>query len=175
MGKKKKHPIRTGILIVFVLLLLIGGLGSRGSKSEPAKVAEEPAVTPVEEVAEEPQEQTAPAEEPAEAPVAETPAEEPAEAPAETETPADGMSPELKDFLDSYEAFMDEYCAFMESYDSSDAAALLKYSSLMAKYAEFAKKADEWNSRAMNDAETLYYVQVMNRVNEKLLKVSAGM
>ena len=70
---------------------------------------------------------------------------------------------------------MDEYCAFMESYDSSDAAALLKYSSLMAKYAEFAKKADEWNSRAMNDAETLYYVQVMNRVNEKLLKVSAGM
>ena len=105
----------------------------------------------------------------------EEPAETPAEEPAETEAPTDGISPELKDFLNSYEAFMDEYCAFMESYDSSDAAALLKYSSLMAKYAEFAKKADEWNSRAMNDAETLYYVQVMNRVNEKLLKVSAGM
>ena len=175
MGKKKKHPIRTGILVVFVLLLLIGGLGSRGSKSEPAKVAEEPTVTPAEEVAEEPaeatQEEVTPAEAPAEEPAAETPAEEP----AETEAPTDGISPELKDFLNSSEAFRDEYCAFMESYDSSDAAALLKYSSLMAKYAEFAKKADEWNSRAMNDAETLYYVQVMNRVNEKLLKVSAGM
>ena len=166
MAGKKKHPILKVVLGIFVVLVLLGALGSGGDKKEATK-APEPA--PVEEVAE------TPAEEPAEEPVTvETPAEEPAEEPV-AETPADGISPELKAFLESYEAFMDEYCSFMETYNSSDAAALLKYSALMAKYADFTAKAEEWNSREMNDDETLYYVQVMNRVNEKLLKVSSGL
>ena len=156
MGKKKKHPILKGIAILFVLLIVFGALGSGGDKKEATKA---PEPTPVEETVENPAEE--PAEEPAEGPVA--------------ETPADGISPELKAFLESYESFMDEYCSFMETYNSSDAAALLKYSALMAKYADFTAKAEEWNSREMNDAETLYYVQVMNRVNEKLLKVSSGL
>lgn len=173
MGKKKKHPILTGILVLFVLLIVVGALGSKDSKSEPQKAA---APAPAE-TTEEPLTDTSAqevAEEPVETPLEEV-AEDPVEEPSESESPTDGISPELKAFLESYEAFMDEYCAFMESYDSSDAAALLKYSALMAKYAEFTAKANEWDSREMNDAETLYYIQVMNRVNEKLLKVSAGL
>ena len=37
---------------------------------------------------------------------------------------------------------------------------------------ELAAKADEWNSKDLNDAETIYYLEVMNRVSIKLLKVS---
>ena len=85
MGKKKKHPILKGIAILFVLLIVLGALGSGGDKKEATK-APEPA--PVEEVAEapaeEPAEEPAPAEEPTEEPApVEEPAEEPAEEPVE--------------------------------------------------------------------------------------------
>ena len=85
MGKKKKRPILKGIAILFVLLIVLGALGSGGDKKEATK-APEPA--PVEEVAEapaeEPTEEPAPAEAPAEEPdTVETPAEEPAEEPVE--------------------------------------------------------------------------------------------
>lgn len=172
MAGKKKHPILKVVLGIFVVLILLGALGSGAGKKDAAN-SSEPA--PVEEVAETPAEESVSGEEPAEEPAStETPAEESTEEPV-AETPADGISPELKAFLESYEAFMDEYCSFMETYNSSDAAALLKYSALMAKYADFSVKADEWNSREMNDAETLYYIQVMNRINEKLLMVSSGL
>ena len=85
MGKKKKHPILKGIVILFVLLILLGALGSGASKKDVTKAAE-PA--PVEEAAENPAEEPAEAPTPAEAPAeesasAETPAEAPAEEPAE--------------------------------------------------------------------------------------------
>ena len=85
MGKKKKHPILKGIAILFVLLIVLGALGSGGDKKGATK-APEPA--PVEEVAEapaeEPAEEPAPAEEPTEEPApVEEPAEEPAEEPVE--------------------------------------------------------------------------------------------
>lgn len=84
----------------------------------------------------------------------------------------DYISPELKEFLQSYEAFMDEYCEFLEHYDSSNATQLIKYASLMQKYADFAKKADEYDESTMTDAETIYYVETLNRINVKLMKAS---
>lgn len=101
---------------------------------------------------------------------AEKPAESPAE-PAPEETASDNtIRPELKAFLDSYEAFMDEYCEFMKNYNASDLSSLTKYMSLLEKELDFANKAEAWESENMTDAETLYYLQVINRVNEKLLK-----
>ena len=96
----------------------------------------------------------------------------------EPETPAksdDSISPELKAFLDSYEACMDEYCDFMANYDASDLSQLSRYTELLSKYYDFAAKADEWGNRDMNKAETAYYLEVMNRVNDKLLKVSTSL
>ena len=85
-----------------------------------------------------------------------------------------GISPELVEFLDSYETFMDEYCEFMKSYNESDPVQLLKYASLMEKYYEFSKKAEAWDEEEMTDEETLYYLKVMNRVNEKLLETGVA-
>ena len=99
---------------------------------------------------------------------------EPEEVTESTEAP-DGISPELKEFLDSYEAFFDEYIEFMKTYDDSDAAALLKYASLMEKYYEFSEKAEEWDEKDMTDEESLYYFKVMNRVNEKLYEAGIEM
>ena len=56
----------------------------------------------------------------------ETEAAPESEPPAETEAPdnsaesADGMRPEFKAAMDSYEAFMNEYCDFMARYAQSD-------------------------------------------------------
>ncbi len=86
----------------------------------------------------------------------------------------EGISPELVEFLDSYEAFMDEYCEFMKNYNESDPAQLLKYASLMEKYYEFSKKAEAWDEEEMTDEETMYYLKVMNRVNEKLLETGVA-
>lgn len=82
------------------------------------------------------------------------------------------VDPDLKAFLDSYEAFMDEYCEFMESYDSSDMTALLKYSELMVKYADFAEKADAYDADTMSEVDSAYYLEVMLRVNNKLAKIA---
>lgn len=82
------------------------------------------------------------------------------------------ISTELKEFLDSYEAFMDEYCEFMKSYNSSDTSKMMEYLQILQKYTDFAEKANAWKDKDLNDAETLYYLEVLNRVNAKLLEVS---
>ena len=82
------------------------------------------------------------------------------------------ISPDLKAFLESYEAFMDEYCDYLEHYDSSDAVQLIKYASLMQKYSDFAKKAEAYDESKMTDAEAIYYAETLNRINIKLMKAS---
>ena len=94
--------------------------------------------------------------------------EDKADKEAESDNAPEGISPELKEFLDSYEAYMDEYCEFMKTYDQNDVTQLAKYASLMKKYYEFSEKAEAWEEEEMTDEESLYYLKVMNRVNEKL-------
>ncbi len=87
---------------------------------------------------------------------------------------SDGVDPELKAFLDSYEEFMDEYVDFMKNYleDPGNAVSMLKdYTRIMSKYAEFEEKVGEYDSKDMSDADARYYLKVLNRVNEKLMEV----
>ena len=84
------------------------------------------------------------------------------------------MTLETKEFLDSYEAFMNEYCDFMESYDGSDLSAMTKYLSMMQKYAEFAEKADAMDEADMTDEDYKYYIDVISRIEKRLIDVSAS-
>ena len=84
-----------------------------------------------------------------------------------------GLRPDVKAAIDSYEEFIDEYCEFMESYDSSDAAMMLKYVSLLQKEVEVSEKFDKLGDEDLNDAELAYYTTVQLRCSEKLLAVSA--
>ena len=85
---------------------------------------------------------------------------------------ASGVDPELKEFLDGYEVFMNEYCDFMQNYDSSDTEMLLQYLELMQKYADFAEKAELYDSDTMSVADSEYYLEVMTRVNAKLASIA---
>lgn len=87
---------------------------------------------------------------------------------------ADGVDPELKAFLDSYEEFMDEYILFMKKYmdDPGNAVTMLgEYASIMEKYGEFAEAVEKYDEKEMSTADAKYYLEVTNRINQKMLDI----
>ena len=111
--------------------------------------------------------------------------EEEMKEPEETEKPKPEKSPEssgtesavdpdLKAFLDEYEAFMDQYVEFMKKYAESDdtAGMLADYTKMMKQYAEFAEKADQYEEGELSTADLAYYLEVSNRINQKLLEIA---
>lgn len=96
-----------------------------------------------------------------------------AEKSAEVNT-IDGVDPELKAFLDSYEQFMDEYIVFMKKYmnDPGNAITMLgDYAAIMEKYEDFAEKIDKYDEKEMSTADAKYYLEVVNRCNQKMLDI----
>lgn len=94
---------------------------------------------------------------------------------AQTSELVDGMRPEFKEAMDSYETFIDEYIAFMEKYaasDGSDLSLLTDYTSYMSKYADMMADFEQWENEEMNTEETAYYIEVQSRVSQKLLQVA---
>lgn len=86
----------------------------------------------------------------------------------------DGMRPEFKEAMDSYEAFYDEYCNVLKKYakNPSDMQLLADYTKMLTKAAEMSEKFDAWEENEMNDTELKYYLGVVNRVTQKLVEVS---
>lgn len=84
------------------------------------------------------------------------------------------MRPEFKEAMDSYEAFYDEYCAFMKEYSEnpSDLTLLSQYGEMMTQLSDMNEKFEAWNEDEMNDAELNYYLEVSNRIAQKLLEVA---
>lgn len=104
----------------------------------------------------------------------ETKKKEAAESTSKESDLVDGMHPEFKEAMDSYEEFMTEYCVFMQKYDDSDGtdvSLLTEYTEYLGKYAEFVASFEEWDEDEMNDTELAYYLDVQTRVNKKLLEV----
>lgn len=91
---------------------------------------------------------------------------------SEEKETVNGVDPDLKAFLDSYEAFMDEYVDFMKKYmaDPGNAIAMLsEYTEIMVKYEDFADKVDKYDSDSMSTEDAKYYLEVVNRCNQKML------
>ncbi len=86
----------------------------------------------------------------------------------------DGMRPEFKEAMDSYEAFYDEYCNIIKKYaeNPSDMKLLADYTNILTKGAEMTEKFNAWEDNDLNNAELKYYLDVNNRVTKKLLDVS---
>lgn len=98
--------------------------------------------------------------------------EEGLESEADTENESnDEISPDVKEFLDSYEAFMDEYVDFMKKYKQNpiDSTMIVEYADMMSEYSDFVQAADELKTD-LNDAEMKYYTEVMLRVEQKMLE-----
>ena len=92
-----------------------------------------------------------------------------------SENLVNGMRPEFKAAMDSYEDFMNEYVNFMKKYmaDPSDMSLLMDYADYMSKYSDFVEDFEEWeDDDDMNTAETAYYIDVQARVSKKLLEIA---
>ena len=84
-----------------------------------------------------------------------------------------GVDPDLKDFLDSYEAFVDEYVVFMQQYSKNptDLSLLARYTDIMQKYSDFAVKVEKYDTKEMSTEDAAYYLEVTSRCSQKMLKV----
>jgi len=92
----------------------------------------------------------------------------------DTPDTVNGVDPDLVAFLDSYEAFIDEYVVFMEQYldDPGNAVSMLSdYMDIMLKYEDFAQKVDKYNADSMSTEDAKYYLEVINRCNQKMLEI----
>lgn len=95
-------------------------------------------------------------------------------APVEEAQETGGVDPDLKAFLDSYEAYIDEYVEFMKKYsaDPNNAIAMLDdYTKMMKRYADFTDKVNKYDTNTMSKADLEYYLDVTNRCSKKLLSV----
>ena len=168
--KKRKSIFKRWWFWVLALIVIAGLTGRSGTKTQTKPTARQsaPVVTSAPQATAKPA--TVPTAEPAAEPTAElTPA--PQTAVSETE-----IRPEVKDFLDAYEACMDEYVAFMQNYMNADQTSMVSmmgdYYSILARYTEFAEKIDAFDESELTNAELAYYLEVTNRVSQKQLSVA---
>jgi len=86
----------------------------------------------------------------------------------------DGMRPEFKEAMDSYEEFYNDYCDILKRYSEnpSDMQLLADYANMMTKSSEMTEKFSAWEDDDLNNTELEYYLDVNNRVMKKLLEVS---
>lgn len=99
--------------------------------------------------------------------------------PEETTTPedtasAEGLRPDFKEAMDSYEAFYQQYCDFMKKYQANptDVKLLAEYPDMLAKADEMSKAFEAWDQDDLSKEELKYYLDVNNRVMQMLVDVT---
>ena len=166
LKKKRKSIFKRWWFWVLAVIVMAGLAGCSGAKTQTKPTARQiaPAATSA------PQATARPTAEPTAEPT-EKPMPEPQTAAVENE-----IRPEVKEFLDAYEACMDEYVDFMQKYMNADPTSMVSmmgdYYSILARYTEFAEKIDAFDESELTNAELAYYLDVTNRVSQKLLSVA---
>lgn len=96
---------------------------------------------------------------------------------------SNGVTPELKAFLDEYEAFWDEYVTFYKSYmdslSSGDYLSMLSgYADMLEKLDEYEEKLDEMEKKLdeidedeLSAEDYAYYLEVTTRIYMKMLEM----
>lgn len=86
-----------------------------------------------------------------------------------------GVSKEVKEFWNSYEAFVDEYCEFAKNYDASDFHSSVDAIDYMNTAMDFMVKADKYDEDKMSDTDAKFVSAVRERVETKLAEVNTEM
>lgn len=83
----------------------------------------------------------------------------------------DGMRPEFKAAMDSYEAFFAEYCDFMKKYqqDPTNVELIGRYAEFMKQYVDTMEKMEAWDNGELNKEEVKYYIDVTARISKMLV------
>lgn len=152
-------------LLAISMIAAMGGCSGAGTSSSSKNVETSAAESNIEESSEEESSQS-------ETSTAESSIEELEENSAPETN--DGIRPDIKEAIDSYESFMNQYCDFMNSYDTTDLSMLSEYSELMSEYVTTTAKFEKIQDEDLNDAELAYYLEVSNRVSQNLLAVSSA-
>ena len=88
---------------------------------------------------------------------------------------ADGISPEFKEAMDSYEAFFDEYVAFMKKYNNASSEDVLgmisDYNDYLRQCTETMEKIEAIDEDELSAEEALYLSEVSLRISQKLAEV----
>ncbi len=76
--------------------------------------------------------------------------------------------------MDSYEAFFDEYCELMKTMadDPTDFTVLMRYTEFMSRHADTMEKLDAIDETELSPADDAYYIEVMARIDGKLLEAA---
>lgn len=85
----------------------------------------------------------------------------------------EGIRPEIKEAIDSYEAFFDDYVALMKKYKNNpaDISILSEYMEYMSKLSDMEKKFKAIEDQDLTTDEALYYAEVSLRIEKKMLEV----
>lgn len=167
--KKLFKKIIKFVIIAIVLLAVLKACFGKDDKSEPKH--EEPQVVEKQEdpkpVEEQPQEVI---EEPETEPEPEVEEEEPQEEVVDQ----NGIRPEFKKSMESYEAFFDEYIEFMSSFKYEDAglSALAKYTEFLTKYEKAISEMDKIDESELTEAEDKLFLETQLRINNKLAEAA---
>ena len=78
----------------------------------------------------------------------------------------------LSHVLIYYEDFMDSYCELMEKYNDDPATYMAEYLEMNEKYVTVMEELDAIDEDELTDEEEAYYLEVMARINSKLLEVA---
>ena len=86
---------------------------------------------------------------------------------------SDGIDPDFRAAMDSYEKFFDDYVIFMKAYkDADDVSSMAnEYTAMMQQYLETMTALQGIDQGSLSDEDALYYAEVMLRINQKLLQV----
>ena len=176
--RKKKSLLRRWWFWVVIIVVAFSLFGKRGKKTAPQVTSRQAETVATAAPITTPRATVKPTATPKSAVTAPPATPKPTAAPA-PEAPAapTGVSPEFKATMDSYEAFFDEYIDFMKamSDDPSNMAMLLKYASMMTQYAETMEKLEAIDESKLSPSDDAYYIEVMARIEVKLLQASQYM
>ncbi len=83
-----------------------------------------------------------------------------------------GMRPEFKAAMDSYEDFYDEYCDFAKKLasDPSNLELLAEYAKLQNELTQMDAAFEKWENSDLNAVEEKYFLEVQLRVSQKLME-----
>lgn len=81
------------------------------------------------------------------------------------------VNKDLKEFLDSYEECIDSLITISKKAMSGDMNALMNYTTLLGKLADFETKAAEWENQNLTGADLKYYTDVLARILKKMANI----
>lgn len=84
------------------------------------------------------------------------------------------ITPELKEFLDSYEEFVDDYIKFMKNYMNNPGnmtSMLDDYNKILSLLEEYEDRLNQLDASNLSAADYKYYLEVVQRCNDKMLKM----